>query len=139
MTLRFLLDTNIISEPLRAAPDPVIVARLRDHQSEIAIAAIVWHELRFGCLRLPPSAKREAIEHYLRRVVGPAIPILPYDPRAAEWHGMERARLTRLGRTPVFADGQIAAIARTNDLVLVTRNVDDFAPFTGLQISPWRD
>ena len=67
MTPRFLLDTNIVSEPLRPAPDPAILANLRDHQSEVAIAAVVWHELWFGCLRLPPSAKREAIEHYLRR------------------------------------------------------------------------
>ena len=139
MTLRFLLDTNIISEPLRPAPDPIILARLHEHQAEIAIAAVVWHELWFGCLRLPPSAKREAIEHYLRRVVGPTIPILSYDGRAAEWHSAERARLTSLGRTPAFADGQIAAIARTNNLILVTRYGDDFAPFDGLQITPWQD
>ncbi len=139
MTLRFLLDTNIISEPLRPAPDPAILARLHEHRAEIAIAAVVWHELWFGCLRLPPSARREAIEHYLRRVVGPAIPILAYDGPAAEWHSAERARLAGLGRTPAFADGQIAAIARTNDLILVTRNGDDFAPFDGLQITPWQD
>lgn len=139
MTLRFLLDTNIVSEPLRAAPDPIILARLRQHQNEIAIAAIVWHELWFGCLRLPASAKREAIEHYLRRVVGPAIPILVYDHRAAEWHSVERARLTGQGRTPAFADGQIAAIARTNNLILITRNLNDFALFEDLQIDPWQD
>ena len=139
MTPRFLLDTNIVSEPLRPAPDPAILTNLREHQSEVAIAAIVWHELWFGCLRLPPSAKREAIEHYLRRVVGPTIPILAYDGRAAEWHSAERARLTSLGRTPAFADGQIAATARTNNLVLVTRNMDDFALFEGLQITPWHD
>ena len=79
-------------------------------------------------LRLPSSAKREAIDSYLRRVVGPTIPILAYDGRgAAEWHSAERARLTSLGRTPAFADGQIAATARTNNLVLLTRNMDDFA------------
>jgi len=139
VTPRFLLDTNIVSEPLRPAPDPAILAHLRQHQDEIAIAAVVWHELWFGCLRLPPSAKREAIERYLRRVVGPAIPILAYDGRAAEWHSAERARLTGLGRTPAFADGQIAAIARTNNLILVTRNGDDFALFEDLQIAPWRD
>lgn len=139
MTLRFLLDTNIVSEPLCPVPDPAILANLRAWQAEIAIAAIVWHELWFGCLRLPPSTRREAIEHYLRRVVGPTISILAYDGRAAEWHSAERARLTSLGRTPAFADGQIAAIARTNGLVLVTRNIEDFALFEGLQITPWHD
>lgn len=139
MTLRFLLDTNIVSEPLRPAPDPIILAHLRRHQAEIAIAAIVWHELWFGCLRLPVSARREAIEDYLRHVVGPAFPILPYDARAAAWHSAERARLASLGRTPAFADGQIAAIAYTNDLTLVTRNTEDFAPFAGLRIASWQD
>lgn len=139
MTPRFLLDTNIVSELLRPAPDPAILANLRVHQSEVAIASVVWHELWFGCLRLPPSAKREAIEHYLRRVVGPTIPILAYDGRAAEWHSGERARLTGLGRTPACADGQIAAIARTNNLMLVTRNEDDFVLFEGLQVTSWRD
>jgi tRNA(fMet)-specific endonuclease VapC len=139
VTPRFLLDTNIVSEPLRPAPDPTILARLHEHQAEIAIAAVVWHELWFGCLRLPRSAKREAIERYLQSVISPTIPILAYDGRAAEWHSAERARLTSLGRTPAFADGQIAAIARTNNLILVTRNVDDFAPFEGLQIAPWQD
>lgn len=137
--LRFLLDTHIISEPARPAPDPAILVRLHQHRGEVAIAATVWHELWFGCLRLPPSARRTMIEHYLRRVVEPAIPILAYAERAAEWHSAERARLVSTGRTPAFADGQIAAIAYTNNLILVTRNVTDFAPFAGLQITPWRD
>ncbi len=63
--------------------------------------------------------------------------ILPYCDRAAEWFAIERARLTALGRTPSYPDGQIAAIARVNDLVLVTRNVSDFADFDGLTLENW--
>jgi tRNA(fMet)-specific endonuclease VapC len=110
---------------------------LHDHQGDITTATIVWHEMWFGCARLEASAKRRAIEDYLRAVIWPSMPILPYDESAAEWHAMERARLTLLGKTPAFADGQIAAIARTNDLILVTRNVKDFALFEGLQIQDW--
>jgi len=65
--------------------------------------------------------------------------ILPYCDRAAEWFAVERARLTTLGRTPSYPDGQIAAIARVNDLVLVTRNVSDFADFDGLPLENWLD
>lgn len=104
----------------------------------MAIASVVWHELLFGSYRLPPSAKRSAIEQYLSEVVAPTIPILPYDDQAAQWHAIERARLVGLGQLPPFADGQIAAIARTNNLILVTTNLTDFSVFEGLQIENWQ-
>ncbi|MEA3360272.1 MAG: VapC toxin family PIN domain ribonuclease, partial [Thermodesulfobacteriota bacterium] len=63
--------------------------------------------------------------------------ILPYDDRAAEWHAKERARLSAKGATPSFVDGQIAAIASVNGLVLVTRNVDDFKTFLDLKLENW--
>lgn len=65
------------------------------------------------------------------------MPILPYDERAAHWHAVERARLVAAGRTPPFVDGQIAAIAVVNDLVLVTANVADYEPFAGLTVENW--
>lgn len=65
------------------------------------------------------------------------MPILDYDRRAAEWHASERARLMAAGRTPPFIDGQIAAVARVNDLTLVTRNQRDFRWFEGLRMERW--
>jgi tRNA(fMet)-specific endonuclease VapC len=97
----------------------------------------VWHELLFGLHRLPLSAKRSAIEQYLNQVIVPTIPILPYDIQAAQWHAVERARLVGLGRTPQFVDGQIAAIAQVNHLILVTVNTNDFLPFQELQVENW--
>jgi tRNA(fMet)-specific endonuclease VapC len=137
VSLRYLLDTNVISEPLRPTPNVGVLSRLHVHQAELAIPALVWHELRFGCERLPQSAKRTAIEADLDQVIATSVPILPYDDRAAAWHAVERARLVVAGQTPPFVDGQIAAIAQTNDLVLVTRNVQDFAGFDGLQMEDW--
>ena len=136
--LKFLLDTNIISEPLRPVPASDVLIQLQAHQNEIAIASVVWHELWFGCYRLPPSARRTAIEHYLHEVVGPNLPLLPYDDQAAEWHAAERARLTAIGKPPPFADGQIAAIAAVNNLTLVTFNLKDYAYFQGVQLVDWR-
>ena len=138
MSLRYLLDTNVISEPLRPQPDAQVLTLLQRHDGHIAIASIVWHELLFGCYRLPPSARRTAIEGYLFQVIAPTIPVLGYDAPAAAWHAAERARLTSLGRTPSFADGQIAAVAQTNQLVLVTFNTADYADFDGLTIEDWR-
>jgi tRNA(fMet)-specific endonuclease VapC len=66
------------------------------------------------------------------------MPVLDYDRDAADWHAAERARLAARGETPPFADGQIAAIARTHDLVLVTFNDADFRRFRELRVVTWR-
>jgi tRNA(fMet)-specific endonuclease VapC len=137
VTQQYLLDTSIVAEPVSRTPNPQIVKRLDEHGLECAIAAPVWHELMYGCRRLPRGKRREAIEHYLHDVVQASFPILPYDEAAATWHGYERARLESLGKSALFTDGQIAAIAHANDLVLVTLDVKDFAGFKGLQVTNW--
>lgn len=137
MSLKYLLDTNIASEPLRPTPSRTLLRRLAGHEGEMAIASIVWHELQFGCARLPTSRRRDAIERYLEDVVLASFPILDYDREAAEWHARERARLTVAGKTPPFIDGQIAAIAGVNDLVLVTANRADFRGFKGIRVESW--
>ena len=134
---KYLLDTNVLSEALKAAPDMNVMAMLRRYQDSIVTAAPVWHELRFGCLRMPLSRRRELIEAYLEEVVNKNLPILPYDERAARWHAEERARLTALGKTPSFVDCQIAAIGKVNGLVMVTRNTADFSIFEGLRVENW--
>lgn len=139
MSLRYLLDTNIFSESLRLRPNSNVMAKLHQHDEEIATATIVLHELLFGCYRLPASKKREKIEQYLNDVLQSNFILLPYDINAATWHAEERARLVALGQTPPLLDGQIAAIAKTNNLILVTRNVSDYQNFTELQIENWYD
>jgi tRNA(fMet)-specific endonuclease VapC len=137
VTLRYLLDTSIVSVPAWKNPDPAIVKQLHKHGAECAIAAPVWHELISGCRRLPKGKRRTALEAYLRDVVRPSFPNLPYDEGAATWHGEERARLDALGRPAPFVDGQIAAIARVHGLVLVTTNEADFSGFKGLTVENW--
>lgn len=132
--MKYLLDTNIVSQPFKVKPDPRAAAKLAQHQGEIAIAATSWHELHYGMLRLPPSSKRSALERFLR-VVRETMPILPYDEAAALWHASERARLYQ--RTPPYRDGEIAAVAAANALVLVTDNLADYSPFKGLKVENW--
>jgi tRNA(fMet)-specific endonuclease VapC len=138
VSLRFLLDTNTLSEPTRPSPNPQILSRLVEHDGELGIAAPSWHELLFGCERLPRSRRRQQLEDYLSSVVPDSFPVLPYDRAAAAWHAAERARLQAIGKTPPFLDGQIAAVAWVNDLVLVTSNGSDFAGFEGLRIVDWK-
>jgi len=135
--VRYLLDTNIVSEPLRPTPAAGVIRRLREHDGEAAIPALVWHELRFGCARLPSLRRRDVIERYIQDVVLASFPVLDYNREAADWHALERARLISAGRTPPFVDGQIAAIAFVNDMVLVTSNVKDFESFQGVQVQSW--
>ena len=137
--MRFLLDTNVVSEPLRPRPNAGLLARVERHRTELAIGAPVWHELVFGLSRLAPSKKRDVVRRYVYEVVQPTLEVLPYDGAAAEWHAHERARLERAGRPTAFVDGQIAAIARVHGLTLVTRNVGHFAPFEGLRLESWFD
>jgi tRNA(fMet)-specific endonuclease VapC len=137
VTLRYLLDTSIVSTPMAKKPDAAIVRRLDEHGSECAIAAPVWHELTYGCRRLPKGKRRAALDSYLRDVVRASFAVLPYDEAAATWHGEERARLESLGRPAPFVDGQIAAIAHANGLILVTTNTRDFTRFTELTVEDW--
>ena len=138
MSPSYLLDTNVLSEPAKPNPNPGVERRLLETAGAVATASLVWHELLFGCYRLLAPRRRTALEKYLQDVVAPHVPILGYEDAAAEWHASERARLTRDGKTPSFVDGQIAAIAQVNALVLVTANVKHYEQFEGLTIEDWR-
>jgi tRNA(fMet)-specific endonuclease VapC len=137
VSLRYLLDTSVVSSPVSKAPDAEIIRRLIEHGHECAIAAPVWHELTYGLRRLPRGKRRRALETYLQQVVLASFPVLAYDEPAAYWHGVERARLQAAGRPAPHVDGQIAAIARVNHLVLVTVNLKDFRRFADLEVEDW--
>jgi tRNA(fMet)-specific endonuclease VapC len=138
VSVRFLLDTNALSEPLRRDPHRGFMRRLRVHTGRIAIASTTWHEALFGLHRMPSGERRQQVQDYLFDVVAPSIPILSYDEVAAEWHARERARLISQGQNPPFADGQIAAVAKVHDLALITANVRDFQVFEGIAIENWQ-
>lgn len=134
---RYLLDTNIVSEPIRPRPNPELMRRWQLHAEEVAVATTVWHELVYGLRRMPESKKKRVVERYLEDLRGSTLCILDYDVRAAEWHAVERARLEKIGRPLPFRDSQIGAVARVHGLILVTANVGDFEPLEGLEIENW--
>lgn len=135
--LTYLLDTNILSEPAKAKPAANVMERLVRYDGCYCTAATVWHEMRFGCEKLPPSRLRRHLETYLRTLLDSNLLILPFDQRAAEWLAIERARLAEQGCLPAYADSEIAAIAAINQLTLVTRNNRDFQRFSGLNLENW--
>jgi tRNA(fMet)-specific endonuclease VapC len=136
---RYLLDTTVLSEGAKPRPNQRVMTRVHANDGETAIAAPSFHEFLYGIQRLPVSRRRAQLERYFSAYIARAVMILPYDAKAAEWHAAERARLVALGRTPPFVDGQIAAVAATQGLILVTFNVRDFQAFEGLQTEDWRE
>jgi tRNA(fMet)-specific endonuclease VapC len=120
MSLKYLLDPNVISDLMRPAPNSIVFERVNLYRSEISTASTVIHELLYGCLRLAESRKRQAFLDYINESVL-NLPVFDYDSKAAQWHARERARLSKIGKTLAFADGQIASIASANDLILVTK------------------
>ena len=135
--MKYLLDTNVLSESVKTSPQRSVLELTERHQNEIVTAAPVWHELFYGCQRLPVSRKRQILETFLYDVLKPNMIIIPYNEQAAEWHAKERARLVSMGQIPAFVDGQIAAIAKVNGLILVTRNTSDFNKYSGLKLENW--
>lgn len=138
-SLQYLLDTNVLSEPVKPNPNPHVMRRLQDSRELIATAAPVWNELLYGVRRMADSKRKNELLHYLENVLFPSVPILPYDQKAAGWHANERARLDSEGRRPSFVDGQIAAISYAYGLTLVTANVRDFEAFKDIAVENWAE
>lgn len=136
MALRFLLDTNVVSEWVRPHPDKAVLTRLQAEQAACAMAAPTLQELAFGLARLAPGRRRDQLETWLTGLAD-RLPVLPVNARAAWWLGVERARRERLGRPLPYVDGEIAAVAVTTGLTLVTRNGRDFESINGLQVETW--
>jgi predicted nucleic acid-binding protein len=136
-----LLDTNVVSEPLKLAGD-VDVLNWLDAQiiETLYLSAISLAELRFGIAALPSGKRRETLNSSLEQRILPLFVgrILPFDTAASEAYAVLRAGARAQGRAIAPADGYIAAIAMTHGLIVATR---DTAPFeaAGLAvINPWQ-
>ena len=135
-----VLDTNVISEPMRQAPDVAVVGWLNGQKdTALFTTSITVMELRFGLERLPES-KRKAdlwavLDFALSRLIGARI--LPFDTAAA----IEAARIAAQAETygtPIGqADAQIAAIARTHGFAIATRDANPFQRAGLSVINPW--
>ena len=127
--MKYLLDTNIISEPLKPIPDPAVMQFLADNDGFYAICSPVLHEIHFGIEKLTDSRKKKKYMEYLS-YLNQYLEVFPYDSESASIHARERSRLVKQGKTPAFVDGQIASIAIRNRLYLVTKNEKDYKHFS---------
>ena len=137
-----LIDTNIISEMMKPAPDPKVITWI-DQQNimQLFISTITIAELAYGINVLPTGNRRNYLEKAFNSVVREAFEyrIFTFDEVAAHQYGTIMSQRKILGKPMSIADGQIAAIAAVNNLILVTRNLSDYQHFTGLTIENWFD
>ncbi|MBK8396626.1 MAG: type II toxin-antitoxin system VapC family toxin [Leptospiraceae bacterium] len=124
----YLLDTNILSEQLKKSPDQKVLNFLEENESTLATCSIVIHELQYGMELLEDSKKKKILETYIKSIQD-TLPIFEYDSQSAIWHAKEKSRLSKLGKTPTFVDGQIASIAHIHKLKVITKNEKDFKIF----------
>lgn len=134
MALRYLLDTSILTNPGKPQPDPRVLDLWTEREAQLATAATCWNEAWFGCLRMPAGKRRKYVEDFLESLA--ALPVLPYTGEAARWLAAQRVRLEKMGLHPQIEDGQIAAVAKVHDLIVVTDNVAHFKPFN-VPIENW--
>jgi predicted nucleic acid-binding protein len=133
----FLLDTNVVSETAKPAPNPRVVAFLAD-RVDLWLPVIVLHELEYGVRLMPAGRRRDARRATLMALTGRFHRrLLPIGRDEAGHASRLRAHARRAGRTVHLGDALIAGTATANDLVLATRNVDDFAPFDIELLNPW--
>jgi predicted nucleic acid-binding protein len=132
------LDTNVVSETLRKAPESAVVAWLVRYDSELAMSTVTIAEIAFGIRKIRPEQRAKRLEEGLaswrHRF---ADRIFPFTEASALAYGDIMSEALRQGRRMTAPDGMIAAIARVNGGRLATRNVADFGT-TGLAlVSPW--
>ena len=137
MGLKYLLDTNILSEPSKYHPNPHVLDKLQQYNGQYCTAVTVWHELHYGVARMADSKHKKVLLSYLESLEQGGLMILPYEKMAGQWLAQVRGRLSRQGLAIPTMDGEIAAIAHTNQLTLVTRNVNDFAHYDELVVQNW--
>jgi predicted nucleic acid-binding protein len=135
-----LLDTNVLSELLRARPDSTVLAWFASQPANgLFVSAVTQAEMMLGARLLPAGKRRQRLEQALEAMFLEdfAGRILPFDSGCAAHFAAVVAARRRAGAPISQFDGQIAAIALSRRLGLVTRNVVDFVGCGLVLINPW--
>lgn len=138
--MTYLLDTNVVSELLRAKPDERVEAWVRTRSAaDLAISAITAAEMLYGVRQMPAGRRRQTVEQAVAAALEQAFSgrILAFDARCAAAYADVMSLRRAMGRPVQIPDAQIAAIARRDGLVLVTRNVRDFDELGLTVVDPW--
>ena len=135
-----LLDTNVVSEPLKLTGDVGVLNWLDAQIIEtLYLSTISLAELRFGIAALPPGKRRNTLNTSLEQRILPLFVgrILPFDTTASEAYAELRARARALGKAIAPVDGYIAATAAAHGLIVSTRDIGPFEAAGLTVINPW--
>jgi len=135
-----LVDTNVVSEPLRRAPEPRVAEWLDAQALEtLYLSAITVAELRFGVLSLPVGRRRERLYEDLERQVLPMFTgrVVAFDLAASQAYAELMAKARSAGRVISTSDGYIAATAVANSMMVATRDVAPFEAAGLKTVDPW--
>lgn len=125
--MRYLVDTNVISELCKERTDPKVEKWLLAHDDALFLSVITIEEMRFGELMMPHGKRRRQLRTILDSLFNDyGSRILPFDAPAASQCAVFHEKAVHDGRTPTFEDLAIAAIAKVNGLLVATRNIRDF-------------
>ncbi|MBV8121847.1 MAG: PIN domain-containing protein [Alphaproteobacteria bacterium] len=135
-----VLDTNVVSEPLKPAASPAVVAWLdRQNIDTLYLSAISLAELRYGVAALPDGTRKDglgaALEGRIFSLFGTRV--LAFDIAAADAYAIIRARAKAAGKTIGAADGYIAATAAAHGFAVATRDTTPFEAAGVAVINPW--
>ena len=133
----YLLDTNVISELTKPTPEAQVIEFLTANE-DFWLPSIVMYELEFGLQILPEGKRREQLRSLQSSLLEEyADRIIPIGQREAEMTAILQADARRSGDNISLADCLVAGTARVHDLIVVTRNVRDFAPLSVTILNPW--
>ena len=138
--LIYLLDTNIISEPTKAQASDKVIQKLAENLEYSGISSIVWAETLTGVKQLPDGKRKTGLFDYLVENVQKMYEIIPFDASCASIYSDLAQKLKETGSPAPQFDLLIAATAIANNLILVTRNTQDFeaiAKVSNLMIENW--
>lgn len=135
-----LLDTNIISEMMKKNPTNKVITWIdRQEVTELFISTITIAEIAYGINALPKGVRRRSIEEAFFKTIDGAFKhrILSFDEAAAHIYGKIMGMRKSLGKPLSVLDGQIAAIALTQEATVATRNIRDFSDCELSLINPF--
>lgn len=135
-----LLDTNVVSELMRAEPAQIVLEWFGQHNAaDLFISAVTEAELRTGVAILSDGQRRDRLQLAIDAMIDQDFQsrVLPFDSLAAKAYAEIAAQRRAAGRPIAEADCQIAAIASATDAPIATRNVKDFDGCGVRVINPW--
>lgn len=133
-----IIDTNVVSELMRAAPSPDVASWAVAADSQIFLTTLTVAEIRYGIARLPDGARKQSITSAADRILTTfSHRIVHFDLAAADSYGDLVARCEAQGRPISVFDAQIAAVCQARNAPLATRNIKDFEATGIAVIDPW--